>query len=576
MTIQSQPPPIMTDKKPGRMPIYLSALAFPGAGQFLQKRWIPAIIYTVISFSCVFYVIIRLLTMWISFLTSAIDNKPFIIPSFSNFLEPVGIFLCVYIVSVVDAAIAYRKGCRLHAERQLDSAVKRITTLAVLFTAMVVLDANAQCDEIFQAIRSNDVTRIDAIIEKFGFAAVKTGTSDGITPLHLAAALNRFNAAAFLITAGADVNARNSAGFTPLHWAAGKDATETASLLLKVGADVNARTKEGITPLHWAANKNSTNIIAMLIAAGADVETKTDSGFTPLHWATLRKSNDAARWLAFKIASDKVDREIREEAVPRHAESAMKFTIEDEPAPTGKRTQLSETTAELKGKTLAVPIGMNEAFVFVWIEPLNMWVSKFETTNSQFKRFKTDHNSMFRESFKLNKPDQPAVYVSWNDAREYCEWLNRNYGSAIPKKLVFRLPTDTEWVAIAKCGTARIYPWGDSWPPKYGNFSDLTARKELSDWAGIKGYEDGYAVSCPVIASGSNEWNVFGLAGNVWEWCDDWFDASKHYKVRHGGSWDFDNRKSLRIDYRGFDRPDTRDDTIGFRIVVGNKLPAGS
>jgi ankyrin repeat protein len=108
------------------------------------------------------------------------------------------------------------------------------------------------------------------------------------------------------ISAGADVNARTTAGFTPLHWAASKDATATARLLITIGADVNAKAASGVTPLHWAANKNATNILAMLIASGADVEAKTDNGFTPLHWAILHKSADAARWLAFKIASDRV------------------------------------------------------------------------------------------------------------------------------------------------------------------------------------------------------------------------------------------------------------------------------
>jgi len=141
----------------------------------------------------------------------------------------------------------------------------------------------------------------------------------------------------------------------------------------------------------------------------------------------------------------------------------------------------------------------------------------------------------------------------------------------MPKNFIARLPTDREWTAMAKCGSERIYPWGDEWPPKYGNFSDLTARKELTNWSGIRGYDDGCAVSSPVTESGPNEWNIYGLAGNVWEWCDDWFDSSKQYKVRHGGSWDFDYRKSLRIDYRGFDKPDTKDDTIGFRVVIAPK-----
>ena len=93
----------------------------------------------------------------------------------------------------------------------------------------------------------------------------------------------------------------------------------------------------------------------------------------------------------------------------------------------------------------------------------------------------------------------------------------------------------------------------------------------MKEWRGIEGYNDNYAVSCPVSQSGSNEWGICGLAGNVWEWCDDWYDAAKKYKVRHGGSWDFDEQPSLAILFRGFDRPIVRDDTVGFRIVVSPK-----
>ena len=141
----------------------------------------------------------------------------------------------------------------------------------------------------------------------------------------------------------------------------------------------------------------------------------------------------------------------------------------------------------------------------------------------------------------------------------------------MPLNCEFRLPLEAEWILMAKCGDNRKYPWGNEWPPKYGNYSDLTAREKLSDWHGITGYDDGYVVTCPVYEAGLNEWGIYGLAGNVWEWCDDWFDSGKTYKVRHGASWDFDEKLSLAILFRGFDRPDVRDDTVGFRVVVGLK-----
>jgi formylglycine-generating enzyme required for sulfatase activity len=207
----------------------------------------------------------------------------------------------------------------------------------------------------------------------------------------------------------------------------------------------------------------------------------------------------------------------------------------------------------------------------VWLKDLKLWAGKFEVTNGQYRRFKPKHDSLFREKLSLNGNDQPVVQVSWNDAEAFCHWLNKEFLERLPLECEFRLPTEAEWIVMAKNGDNRKYPWGNTWPPTYGNFSDLTAREHLADWHGITGYNDGYAVTCPVVKSGANEAGIYGLAGNVWEWCDDWFDSDKKYKVRHGGSWDFDEKPSLAILFRGFDRPELKDDTIGFRLVVSPK-----
>jgi len=442
--------------------------------------------------------------------------------------------------------------------------------LAVLPANLSAVVVEESAMALIDAIRSNDLPRAEEVLDASGNAAAHMTLYAGVTPLHIAAALNRVELTSFLIERGAEIDARTKGGFTPLHWAAARNAADTTELLLEHGADMNATTRNGITPLHWAANNNSTNVVQLFLARGAKPLPVTNSGMTPLHWAVMNESQGAAVSLAFQAVTDQMAAETNltestaespenEEAPDR--ESALPSV--DEAAP------MDHLPRPAFGRKLIVPLGFGENLTFIWIGELRMWIGEHEITNGQFRRFRPNHKSMFNEGFSLNGNSQPVVYVSWHDAMDLCKWLNKTHLDRIPRGCHFRLPEDREWLFVAQCGDHRIYPWGNEWPPKYGNFSDLTARKAFTRWEGIRHYDDGSAVTCPVFQSGANEWGIYGLAGNVWEWCADWYDSGKTYKVRHGGCWDFDGEPSLRNDTRGFDRPDARYDTIGIRLVVG-------
>ena len=438
----------------------------------------------------------------------------------------------------------------------------------------VVVDATTF--ELISAIRANKVQHVSDMLTASGDAAVHAVVGSGITPLHIAAALDLAEMTTLLIEHGADVTARTQGGFTPLHWAAGRDAALSAATLLTANSDPNATTANGITPLHWAANNNATNVVSLLLSRGIDPLPKTESGQTPLHWAVLKESQDAAFELAFKAVSEEMASETNV------LQSSADGTSRPEAGPDDTEEPLKTPEASIPvehlprpafGRRLTVPLGFGEALSFVWIDHMKLWVGAHEVTNGQYRRFKPTHKSMFRENFSFNGNHQPVVYVSWKDAVAFCNWLNTHHLDRVPRECKFRLPTDEEWQIVARCGDNRIYPWGNQWPPRYGNLSDLTARQSFSTWEGISHYEDGYAVTCPVEQSGVNEWGIYGLAGNVWEWCSDWYDAGKTYKIRRGGCWDFDGETSLRVDSRGFDRPDARYDTIGFRVIVSKKRP---
>jgi hypothetical protein len=447
----------------------------------------------------------------------------------------------------------------------------------------------AGASELHAAIRSNDLGRVEAILEAAPAGAANTPLTGGIMPLHLAAAIDAREIVLLLLGGGANVDARTTGGFTALHWAASRNAAAAAQTLVAGGSDINARSADGVTPLHWAASKNATAVVQLLIAAGADLHAKATSGLTPLHWAVANGAEHAAALLAYKAVSDELDAakgqpEQTEAVEPEPSEAATSARAtgssdSDLLAPVVSReTWVAATSGvsvvPMPEQTLPIDLGLGETLVFVWIEPLRLWVGKYEVSNGQFRRFRPSHDSKSRGDFSLCGNDQPVVNVSWYDAAAYADWLNRMYTSSVPPGATFRLPASAEWTAFASCATDRKYPWGNEWPPPYGNFSDLAARREFTDWVGISGYDDGYPVTAPVTAAGSNEWGLFGLAGNVAEWCMDWYDQARKYRIRHGASWDFDREPALRVRTRGFDRPAVRCDTVGFRLVVALRAEA--
>jgi len=177
--------------------------------------------------------------------------------------------------------------------------------------------------------------------------------------------------------------------------------------------------------------------------------------------------------------------------------------------------------------------------------------------------------------------------VSWQDATAFCEWLTQQERKAgrISSKQRYRLPTDEEWSAAVglekesgstpeeRNGKVKgVYPWGTKVPipAGAGNYAGSEARTGgwKPDWITIDGYRDGYARTSPVGSFETNGYGIYDLGGNVREWCQDWYNAEKKFRVLRGASWVLSFPGDLLSSRRFFNSPENRADTVGFRCVL--------
>lgn len=228
-------------------------------------------------------------------------------------------------------------------------------------------------------------------------------------------------------------------------------------------------------------------------------------------------------------------------------------------------TVLSSTavsaTAPKPGESFPLPLNDAVALHFTWVAEMNLWVGTYEVTNAQFHVFNPEHDSGSYLGRSLNAPDQPVVRVNFHDVTAFCAWLTERERVAgrLPAGWEYRLPSGDEWTAFARCGTMRTFPWGEDLPPDFGNYSNQ-----------IVGYDAGAGMTVAITASGRNEWGLYGVGGNVWEWTS---ESDGNAFMLRGASWDDYDAFSLRIECRVPFKPFISTSDAGFRVVLGPVRP---
>lgn len=168
-------------------------------------------------------------------------------------------------------------------------------------------------------------------------------------------------------------------------------------------------------------------------------------------------------------------------------------------------------------------------------------------------------NLSWRSFATLGREDHPVVMMSWHDATAYATWAGK------------RLPTEAEWEKAARGGlVCSAYPWGNTEPTAENCGFGKKSHQEIP-------------ATGDVLAFNPNGYGLYGMVGNVWQWCSDWYEEDYYtkspeqnptgpdkgiYRVRRGGAWNVIQEFRLRCANRGAVAPDTVVPNMGFRCAA--------
>lgn len=199
----------------------------------------------------------------------------------------------------------------------------------------------------------------------------------------------------------------------------------------------------------------------------------------------------------------------------------------------------------------------------------DFWIGKYEVTKAQWEAI-METRPWEGHDHVIEEPDSAAVFVSWNDTQTFLSALS-DYTSA-----TYRLPTEAEWEYSCRAGTTTRFYWGD----------DLTYT-DIDDyaWWGDNAFSEGEGYAHIVGLKLPNDFGLYDMSGNAWEWCQDWFDGypvgpvtdpagpvTGTWKICRGGGWYNstvrEEQSSLRSACRNVWVPTSLFTDFGFRLCL--------
>lgn len=181
---------------------------------------------------------------------------------------------------------------------------------------------------------------------------------------------------------------------------------------------------------------------------------------------------------------------------------------------------------------------VNEDFVDIPYKPFQM--QKTQVTQHQWETIMKSNPSYF-----INN-DNPVEMVSWDDCQEFIKALNDRQ-----KDFVYSLPTEEQWEYCCRAGSTTEYCFGDD-------------ESKLKDYAWY--WENSEEFTHPVAQKKPNDWGLYDMHGNVWEWTASLYRGAGSIRVLRGGSW-FNSPVDLRSALRNYGLPGLRCGIVGLRLL---------